>query len=275
MALLSPEMSINSGALEDSNVDITAQLVETRTGHSVWAERYDRALDDVFAIQDEIANNIARALEVILSEDERMALARVPTRDIRAYEYYLRGRQFFHQSRRKGFDFAREMFAQAIQIDPTYARAYAGIADCSSFLYMYWDSTPPNLEQADQASRKTAVTLEASGPGWTVERTSGRAVGAVTVGGTSSPPNFLVVTNATLIVTNGFVLGSGSKRGADAFQHACERGASKGCFWTGQLYEEGKTLPKDLARAAEGDFSAPEMQAARQLIEVQRRWSRL
>jgi non-specific serine/threonine protein kinase len=133
---------------------ITAQLVETATRHSVWAERYDRQLEDVFAIQDEIAQNIARALEVALSDREKQAIAKAPTTNVEAYDYYLRGRQFFHQFRRKGFEFAQQMFERAIEIDPTYARAFAGIADCCSFLYTYWHASNNTLEQADAASRK-------------------------------------------------------------------------------------------------------------------------
>ncbi|MGA7921252.1 MAG: protein kinase [Candidatus Acidiferrales bacterium] len=138
---------------------ITGQLIETRTGHSVWAERYDRQLEDVFAIQDEIAQAIARALKVILTEKEKQEIKKAPTADVQAYDYYLRGRQFFHQLRRKGFEYARQMFARAIVIDPGYARAYAGVADCSSFLYMYWATTDDNLREADRASRK-AVELD-------------------------------------------------------------------------------------------------------------------
>lgn len=139
---------------EADRLRITAKLVESRTGHCVWAERYDRKPQDVFAIQDEIATNIAYALQVVLTDSEKHAIAKVPTADVRAYDLYLRGRQFFHQFRKKGFDFAREMFAKAIEIDPAYARAYCGIADCSAFLYFYWDSSAANLERADEASRK-------------------------------------------------------------------------------------------------------------------------
>ena len=106
---------------------ITAQLVETRTRHSVWAERYDRQMEDVFAIQDEIAQNIATALKLALTDQEKKAIAKAPTTNVEAYDYYLRGRQFFHQFRRKGFEFAQEMFERAIEIDPTYALAYVGI----------------------------------------------------------------------------------------------------------------------------------------------------
>ena len=92
---------------------------------------------------------------MVLSEKEKRAIEKVPTADVQAYDCYLRGRKFFHQFRRKGFELARQMFSRAIEIDHKYARAYAGIADCCSFLYMYWDpSGEANLEQADAASQK-------------------------------------------------------------------------------------------------------------------------
>ena len=142
-----------------SHLRITARLVETRTGHSVWAERYDRQLQDVFAIQDEIAKNIARALRVMLSEQEKREIEKVPTRDVQAYDYYLRGRQVVYQFRRKGLEFARQMFARAIVLDPSYAAAFAGVADCSSFLYMYFEASENNLREAATASRR-AVELD-------------------------------------------------------------------------------------------------------------------
>src|SRR5579863_103860 len=138
---------------------ISAQLVETATARSVWAERYDRQMEDVFAIQDEIAQSIAKALRLMLSGSEKQTLVKPQTADVRAYDCYLRGRQFFHQFRGKSFNFARQMFLRAIEIDPNYARAYAGIADCCSFLYMYFESSDANLQQAEVASRK-ALELE-------------------------------------------------------------------------------------------------------------------
>ncbi|HEY6903574.1 MAG TPA: protein kinase [Candidatus Acidoferrales bacterium] len=138
---------------------ITARLVETKTARSVWAERYDRQIEDVFAIQDEIAQSIAKALKVMLTEQEKRAIEKAPTADVQAYDYYLRGRQFFHQFRRKSFDYARQMFARAIVIDPNYARAYAGVADCCSHLYMYWGASAEDLKEAESASRR-AVQLD-------------------------------------------------------------------------------------------------------------------
>ncbi len=145
-----------SGSLRraGNRLRITAQLIGTQTGHSIWAERYDRELKDVFEVQDEIARSISQALRIKLSPQEEKAIARKQTDNPQAYDYYLRGRQFFHQFRRKGFDFARQMFARAIVIDPNYARAFAGVADCCSFLYMYWDSVEDNLNEAEAASRK-------------------------------------------------------------------------------------------------------------------------
>ncbi len=133
---------------------ITAQLIDSRDGFPIWAERYDRQMEDVFAIQDEIAHSIARALRLIVSEQEKRAIQKVQTTDVRAYDCYLRGRQFFYQYRRKAFHFARQMFQRAIEIDANYARAYAGVADCCSSLYQYWEPDEANLREAETASGK-------------------------------------------------------------------------------------------------------------------------
>ncbi len=143
-----------------SRLRVTAQLAETRSGHSVWAERYDRELADVFAIQDEIAQNIANALRVVLSEQEKREIEKPPTNNIQAYDYYLRGRKVFFDFRRKSFDYARQMFARATTFDPGYAAALAGIANCCSLLYMYLEATEENLMEAVAASRR-AVEVDA------------------------------------------------------------------------------------------------------------------
>jgi serine/threonine protein kinase/Flp pilus assembly protein TadD len=137
-----------------NRIRITAQLIKVTDGYHLWSERYDRDLEDVFAVQDEIAANIVKALRVVLTDDEKRAIERPRTGSVEAYEYYLRGRQFFHQFREKALQFARRMFSRAIELDPDYALAYAGIADCSSQLYKYWDASAANLEQAESASRR-------------------------------------------------------------------------------------------------------------------------
>ncbi|MEO8217155.1 MAG: protein kinase [Acidobacteriota bacterium] len=134
-------------------VRVTAQLVNVSDGYRLWTERYDREMKDIFAIQDEIAQSIARALQVALQPGQS-PMEQAKTQDVEAYEFYLKGRQFFHQLRRKGFEVARQMFARAIEIDPNYARAYAGIADCSSFLRLYFGAGEEAVEEADRASLK-------------------------------------------------------------------------------------------------------------------------
>ena len=139
---------------------VTAQLVDVANGYQLWSERFDRKLEDVFAIQDEIAASIVRALRVVLNEQEKQAIGKAATADVEAYDYYLRGRQFFHQFRRTSIQHARRMFERAIATDPKYVPAYAGAADCCSFLYMYWDASKANLEGADSYSQQ-ALALDA------------------------------------------------------------------------------------------------------------------
>jgi serine/threonine protein kinase/Tfp pilus assembly protein PilF len=142
-----------------SRLRITAQLVNVADGYHLWSERYDREMEDIFAIQDDISQAIVRALRVILSEGEKKQIEKARAVNVQAYDYYLRGRQYFHQLRRKSLEYARQMFSKAIEIDPEYARAYAGVADCYSLLYTYFDAREFNLRQADAASRK-ALELE-------------------------------------------------------------------------------------------------------------------
>jgi TolB-like protein/cytochrome c-type biogenesis protein CcmH/NrfG len=134
---------------------ISAQLGNVADGFQLWSETYNRQLEDVFAIQDEIAESIAKALRVLLTDKARQALERRQTAaDVRAYDYYLRGMQFFHQFQRKPLEAAVEMFTRAIEIDPSYARAYAGLADCYSSLYSFWNVRGDTLQKADAASQK-------------------------------------------------------------------------------------------------------------------------
>lgn len=143
---------------DKKHLRLSVQLVQVATNHTIWAERFDRETKDVFAIQSEIARNIADRLKLVLSEKHKEVMARAPTEHIDAYEHYLRGRQHFRQFRRRSIEFARDMFEQAIRIDPEYAAAYAGVADCYSYLCMFWDANEEHMQAADAASRK-AVEL--------------------------------------------------------------------------------------------------------------------
>lgn len=140
-------------------VRITAQLIEVATDSHLWSETYDRELKDVFAIQDDIARSIVAALEVTLTPRDRRALQYVATENTQAYDYYLRGRRYFYEFTRRQFHNAIRMFKKAIEQDPNYALAYAGMADAYSLLYQWADSSEENIRRANEASIK-AITLD-------------------------------------------------------------------------------------------------------------------
>jgi non-specific serine/threonine protein kinase len=139
-----------------SRLRISAQLVETRTRHSVWAERYDRQIEDVFAIQDEIARSIAQALRMTLSPQEEKTIARKPTENPQAYDYFLRGRAY---TRRQNPEFALQMFEQALKLDPNFALAHAGVANVCGMIHE-WREQHPRWIQKGLAACDRAFALE-------------------------------------------------------------------------------------------------------------------
>ena len=132
---------------------VTAELVDTASGFGIWSKTFDGDLEDVFAIQEGIARSIAGALQITLSLSEHEALGRPPTTDFRAYDCYLRGRSYYYQYRRRGVEFALQMFRRALELDPSYARAWAGVADCYCFFFLYVSRVEENIRQAEAASR--------------------------------------------------------------------------------------------------------------------------
>jgi adenylate cyclase len=137
---------------------ISAQLIGVKDGYKMWSETYDRELKDVFAIQEEIAENIADALKITLEPCCKVAAQQASTQNFEAYDYYLRGRDYFHRHGTRNIDFAVEMFNHAIEIDPSYAQAWAGLADSQAFQQMYFEPSEKRLEEASRASCK-AVEL--------------------------------------------------------------------------------------------------------------------
>lgn len=135
-------------------VRIWVQLVSVDNGYRLWCERYDRHIEDIFAIEDEIAERIASALAVTLRARQPGPAGGPDAPEAEAYELYLQGRQFFHQHRRKAFETALQVFGRAIEVSPGYARAYAGIADCHSFLNLYFGRSAESARAADEASRR-------------------------------------------------------------------------------------------------------------------------
>ncbi|MDH3578038.1 MAG: tetratricopeptide repeat protein [Gammaproteobacteria bacterium] len=128
---------------------ITAQLVNVKDGYHLWSESYDRKLEDVFAVQDEIATSIAGLLLNSITP-----IATSLTRDILAYDYYLRGRQFLSRFRKVDFESARQMFHQAIEKDPKFAQAWASYADSFSLEVMYAYPALSLKEKAHEASER-------------------------------------------------------------------------------------------------------------------------
>src|SRR5881275_2492737 len=120
-----------------SRVRVTGQLIDGKKGGHMWADRYDRDLTDIFAIQDEITHAIVEQLKVKLLPQEKKSIGQTPTDNVEAYTYYLRGRQFMQRHSKSNYQLARRMFAKAVELDPLYARAYAGIANCDSVLFLY------------------------------------------------------------------------------------------------------------------------------------------
>jgi serine/threonine protein kinase/cytochrome c-type biogenesis protein CcmH/NrfG len=149
-----------------NRVRITAQLVEASTRHSVWAERYDRQIEDVFAIQEEIARSIAQALRIALTPQEEKNIARKPTENPQAYDFYLRGRSY---TRRENYDYALQMFEQAIHLDPGFALAHAGIAYLCGLIYEVRDQNKKWIERGLSACDR-ASTLAPDHPDVLVAR---------------------------------------------------------------------------------------------------------
>jgi serine/threonine protein kinase/Flp pilus assembly protein TadD len=135
-------------------IRITVQLINVANGYHSWSANFDRRIEDIFAIQDEISQNVAEALQVTMSSGEKYQIRASRTNSVEAYDYYLRGRKAFFEQRRKGIDLGLKMFMLAIKHDPDYALAHAGISDCHSYLYMIGEPSDEHLRLADAASQK-------------------------------------------------------------------------------------------------------------------------
>ncbi len=134
-----------------SRVRIMAQLIDAARDEQLWSGRFERELTDIFEVQGEIARSIVNALNL---DPDCCPDTIAPTQEIEAYDYYLRGRQYFYTLTEASLGFARQMFQQAIGIDPDFARAYAGLANTESMAAQWFDHSPARLEAADLASRR-------------------------------------------------------------------------------------------------------------------------
>ena len=143
-----------------NRVRITAQLVDAATSYHIWAERYDREVRDVFALQDEVTQQIIRALAVKLTVAEQGQMGKAPTGNPEAYDLVLRGQDERRRTTREANMEARRLFVKAIDLDPRYARAYAGLSwtHLQSWQFL-WSTDPESLERARELAER-AIGLD-------------------------------------------------------------------------------------------------------------------
>jgi non-specific serine/threonine protein kinase len=147
-----------SGSLRraGSRLRINAQLIDTSTDFPLWSERYDREMQDVFEVQDEIAQKIAAALRITLSPQEQEALSAKPTENLQAYDLYLRGRNYARRVGRQDMQFALQMYENAVALDPEFAVAHAAIANVCAQFYYYFERQQHWIDRAIAATRKAS-----------------------------------------------------------------------------------------------------------------------
>jgi TolB-like protein/Tfp pilus assembly protein PilF len=155
-------LNILEGSVQKVNdqVRVNVQLINAITNAHLWAEIYDRKLTDIFAVESDIAKTIADTLKAKLTGSELKAMAKVPTSDSEAYEFYLKGRFFWNK--RTGADLRKAIayFNQAIEKDPVYARAYAGLADSYALLSVFGAAAPHDSIPQARAAAKKALELD-------------------------------------------------------------------------------------------------------------------
>ncbi len=146
----------------DNRVRVTAQLIDATTGGHLWAQTYDREIQDIFAVQDEVTQKIMFALKVTLTPEEQARFRRTSTHDLEAYDYCLRGKEHYLRFTKEAHVQARQLLEKAITIDPKYAEAYASLALIHWQAWVWqWNQDPRGLDWAF-ASAQRAVTLNDS-----------------------------------------------------------------------------------------------------------------
>ena len=142
-----------------NRIRINAQLINVRDGYHLWAERFDRLVEDIFDLQNEVSQKIVDALKISLTDSERQLLTQKPTDDLRAYDFYMRGRDLLSLKGRRNTESAIEMFQNAVTIDPNFASSYAGLAEAYSSMYEWYDGNSTWLSAAIETNQK-ALALE-------------------------------------------------------------------------------------------------------------------
>lgn len=150
---------------QGDNLRITAQLIDTSDGFHVWAERYDRKLVEVFAVQDEVTRKIVEALAINLSKQEEKILAHEATHSFAAYDMFLQGQRNYMLRTKETNQQAQEKYRQATELDPGYARSYGGLAVAVAFsVRQNWADSPGIMLERALELAKIAVSLNKSSP---------------------------------------------------------------------------------------------------------------
>ncbi len=149
-----------SGSLRraGTRLRINAQLVDAATDFPIWTERYDREMQDVFEVQDEIAQKIAAALRITLTPLEQQALSAKPTENLQAYDLFLRGRDYARRVGRQDLLFALQMYENAVALDPGFALAHAGLSLVSAQYYYFFERQQKWIDRAISATKAASAT---------------------------------------------------------------------------------------------------------------------
>ena len=148
--------AVLEGSVRKSNnrLRVNVQLVNLADGYDIWSKSFDEEPKDVFSIQDEIAREVVDSLLQTITEKHQKTLRTTSCQNTRAYDYYLRGRQYFNRFQKIDIESARQMFRQALEIDPGCSSAWTGYADCYSFLYMFVKRNESYRAEAHKASQR-------------------------------------------------------------------------------------------------------------------------
>jgi TolB-like protein/Tfp pilus assembly protein PilF len=163
--------TVMEGAVQRSGntVRINVQLIDARTDEHLWADIFDRELtaDNLFAIQSEISEKIAEALEATLSPDDQLAISSRPTENLEAYNAYLRGRQLMSRRSSEELEQAMVEFERAVELDPEFALAWVGIAETSQLRVSYGTlSLPEGVARQEQAAQQALAINDQLGEAW-------------------------------------------------------------------------------------------------------------
>ena len=139
------------------SVRITVQLVDVTTGRPLWGDTYKGRLDDIFDIQEKVAQQIVDALKLKLSISERVSLTKRQTMNVQAYDLYLRGQAYLYRLTKKGTEYAIQLFEKAIELDPRYGAAYAGCSCAYGQMYQWFSREESYRDRAQEFSFKALM----------------------------------------------------------------------------------------------------------------------